>query len=722
MLASTVEVPLRGEDLIYEPKYDGVRTLALLVPGRPRPSVRLTSRLGNDKTAQFPEIARELERFAKERLKTPLLLDGEIVALDDRGRPVSFQHLQGRIHVKSPSKATAADAPVAFVAFDLLREGGDDLRGLPLTARRARLERVFNDPGSPLLRMSPQVAHDGRELYRQALADGWEGLIAKRASSRYFSGKRSTEWHKLKLIRAQEFVVGGWTAPRGARSHFGALLLGVYEGRKLVYVGHVGSGFNEKELNKLMALLRSRQIDDSPFDVPPPETNDAPHWVKPELVAEVKFTEWTDDHRLRHPTYLGLRDDVKASTIRREPNSKYSVVALNRLGDRPDANSTDVGPSFSSGNTPARKSQLPRAKSSATHHRTAAPQHRSTAAPQHRSTAAPQHRSTAAPQHRSTAALQRVLDQLDDFEHNRRKGALMLPDGDTLDVGNLEKVFWPELKLTKGDLLRYYVRVSPYILPVVDGRPLVMKRYPNGINSQAFYQHRAPDPLASNIPTVSWPDDDVPSRIVGGSLKTLLYLTQLAAISEDPWFSRAATPHLVEDIAFDLDPMPGTSFDTVLDVARWLRDELEHVGVTGVPKTSGADGLHVYVRMPPKTTYDAGRIWAQIVATMVATKHPKVATVERTVSRRGAKVYVDYLQNIEGKTLACAYSARASAFAGASTPVSWDEVDEGFDRRDFTIQTLPDRLASVGDLWKPVLRGKPADLRRVEKYLKGSRL
>ena len=703
MLASTVEVPLRGEDLVYEPKYDGVRTLALLTPGRPRPGVRLTSRLGNDKTAQFPEIARELERFAKERLRGALLLDGEIVALDDRGRPVSFQHLQGRIHVKSPSKA-ATDAPVAFVVFDLLREGGDDLRGLPLTARRARLERVFNDPGSPLLRMSPQVARDGRELYRQAIADGWEGLIAKRAESRYFSGKRSTDWTKLKLIRAQEFVVGGWTAPRGARSHFGALLLGVYEGRKLVYVGHVGSGFNEKELTKLMALLRPLRVDESPFDVPPPATNDTPHWVRPALVAEVKFTEWTDDNRLRHPTYLGLRDDVKPSSIRREPGSKYSAVALDRLGNEkatvgPDPksavgphfsaakpNTAGVGPSFSSGKKT--KSLASRSKKS----------------------------TRAKP---LDPALQLVLDQLDDFEHNRRKGALVLPDGDTLDVGNLEKVFWPELKLTKGDLLRYYVRVSPYILPVVEGRPLVMKRYPNGISSQAFYQHRAPEPLPPNVPTVSWPDDDVPSRLVGGSLKTLLYLTQLAAISEDPWFSKAATPHLLEDIAFDLDPMPGTSFETVLDVARWLRDELDHVGVVGVPKTSGADGLHIYVRMPPKTTYEAGRIWAQIVATMVATRHPKVATVERVVRKRGAKVYVDYLQNIEGKTLACAYSARASAFAGASTPVTWKEIDDGFDRRDFTIQTLPDRLASVGDLWKPIRAGKPANLRRVEKYLGG---
>ncbi len=526
MLASTVEVPLRGEDLVYEPKYDGVRTLALLTPGRPRPGVRLTSRLGNDKTAQFPEIARELERFAKERLRGALLLDGEIVALDDRGRPVSFQHLQGRIHVKSPSKA-ATDAPVAFVVFDLLREGGDDLRGLPLTARRARLERVFNDPGSPLLRMSPQVARDGRELYRQAIADGWEGLIAKRAESRYFSGKRSTDWTKLKLIRAQEFVVGGWTAPRGARSHFGALLLGVYEGRKLVYVGHVGSGFNEKELTKLMALLRPLRVDESPFDVPPPATNDTPHWVRPALVAEVKFTEWTDDNRLRHPTYLGLRDDVKPSSIRREPGSKYSAVALDRLGN--EKATVGLGPKSAVGPDP---------KSAVGPHFSAAKPNTAGVGPSFSSgkkTKSPTSRSKKSTRAKPLdPALQLVLDQLDDFEHNRRKGALVLPDGDTLDVGNLEKVFWPELKLTKGDLLRYYVRVSPYILPVVEGRPLVMKRYPNGISSQAFYQHRAPEPLPPNVPTVSWPDDDVPSRLVGGSLKTLLYLTQLAAILGRP--------------------------------------------------------------------------------------------------------------------------------------------------------------------------------------------
>ena len=263
--------------------------------------------------------------------------------------------------------------------------------------------------------------------------------------------------------------------------------------------------------------------------------------------------------------------------------------------------------------------------------------------------------------------------------------------------------------------MRYYVQVSPFILPVVTDRPLVMKRYPDGVRSEAFYQHRAPDKVPSGVRIEVLPDDDVPSRPVGGTLKTLLYLTQLAAISQDPWFSRVQSLQFTDHIAFDLDPMPGTSFETVLDVARWLRDELAKVGAVGVPKTSGSDGLHVFVPMPKQTTYETGRIWAQIVATIVATRHPQVATVERSVKRRGAKVYVDYLQNIEGKTLACAYSGRASEFAGASTPLTWDEVDAGVDRRDFTIRTLPSRLADVGDLWKALWKVRPPDLRKVEK-------
>jgi len=687
MLASTVDVSLANAEFVYEPKYDGIRTIALVTPGHPVPEVRLYSRLGNDKTSQFPAIARALGRFAL-KLRQPVVLDGEIVALDARGRPIGFQNLQGRLHRKTVG--AAEDTPSAFIAFDLLRDGPHDLRHMTLVARRAALERVFGNPGSPLLRLSPQVARDGRELYREAIAEGWEGLIAKRASSKYLSGKRTTDWVKLKLIREQEFVVGGWTEPRGTRSNLGALLLGVYdEDRKLHYVAHVGSGFNEAELDRLMRTLKPLGTSRCPFDEPPPDTNETPHWVKPQLVAQVKFTEWTDEGRLRHPTYLGLRDDVKPKNVRREEGPQYSPKAMERLDegrgkkdegrgtkDEGRRKTTVVGPNFSSakrrkgGVLPAERPALPK-------------------------------------------DLQLVVDQLTDLEQRRKKGPIVLPDGESLDVGNLEKVFWPGGPYTKGDLLRYYVRVSPYILPVVADRPLVMKRFPNGVGSEAFYQHRAPDKIPPGIRSISLPDDDVPSRLVGGSLKTLLYLAQLAAISMDPWFSRVDSLQMVDHIALDLDPMPGTSFETVLDVARWVHEELERVGAVGFPKTSGADGLHVYVPMPKNTPYDAGRIWAQIVATMVATKHPKVATVERTVRKRGAKVYVDYLQNIEGKTLACAYSARASDYAGASAPLTWDEVHRGVDRRDFTIMTMPQRLKEIGDLWKPIFKARAPRLDKI---------
>jgi bifunctional non-homologous end joining protein LigD len=678
MLASTTEVPLTHADFVYEPKYDGVRTLVRVAPGRPVPVVALYSRLGNDKTSQFPSIVKALQRYAL-RLREPVLLDGEVVALDQRGDPIGFQHLQGRINRKSLSAAD--DTPAAFIAFDLLRDGPHDLRGMPLTARRAALDRVFNDPGSPLLRIAPQVGRDGRALYREAMARGWEGLIAKRAGSKYFSGKRSPDWAKLKLQHAQEFVVGGWTEPRGGRAHFGALLLGVYdEGRRFAYVGHVGTGFTEAELDRLMRSLQSLEMRTSPFDVPPPDTNDTPHWVKPSLVAQVRFTEWTHDGRLRHPAYLGLRDDVDPKRVRREAVGTFAAEAKKRLGTE------DGGTSPTAGRQPGRSRSAPRRRSSGA---------------------------------TLTADLQLVVDQLTALESSKKaKGVLALPDGDTLEVGNLHKVFWPAEGLTKGDLLRFYVQVSPQLLPVVLDRPLVMKRYPNGVRDEAFYQHRAPDTVPGGVRIEVLPDDDVPSRPIGGTLKTLLYMAQLAAISQDPWFSRVQSLDVVDFVAFDLDPMPGTSFETVLDVARWLRDELDKVGAKGVPKTSGSNGLHVFVPMPPGTSYESGRLWAQIVATLLAVKHPKEATVERSVRHRGAKVYVDYLQNIEGKTLASAYSARASEFAGASTPLTWKEVDHGFDRRDFTIRTLPARIAEVGDLWVPLRKLSPPDLRRVERHLR----
>jgi bifunctional non-homologous end joining protein LigD len=324
-------------------------------------------------------------------------------------------------------------------------------------------------------------------------------------------------------------------------------------------------------------------------------------------------------------------------------------------------------------------------------------------------------RTTTAGRRRATAAAPGLVDTLQALEDARRDGVLELPDGETITVSNLHKIFWPKQKLTKGDLFRYYVRAAPLLLPALADRPLVMKRFPNGVAAPPFYQHRAPQvPPGVRTEVVSVVEQR--PQIIGGTLKTLLYTTQLAAISQDPWFSRIQHPEFADYAAFDLDPSEGVPFARVLDVARWIRDELDALGALGVPKTSGADGLHVYIPLPPGTPYDAGLLVCQIVATVVVQKHPAVATVERSVNARGKRVYVDCLQNILGKTLATAYSARASEYAGVSTPITWQEIDDGVDPKAFTIKTAPSRFETVGDLWAALRKSKGVDLSRVTRY------
>lgn len=307
-----------------------------------------------------------------------------------------------------------------------------------------------------------------------------------------------------------------------------------------------------------------------------------------------------------------------------------------------------------------------------------------------------------------------LLDQLDAIQDASGSGVLDLPGGDRLEVTNLAKPFWPKLKLTKGDLFRHYVRVAPYILPVLADRPVVMKRYPNGVAAKPFYQHRAPDkiPAGVRVEQVTTETETRP-HLIGGSLVTLLYTAQLASISQDPWFSRVGSAASIDHIAIDLDPPDDLPFGRVLDVARWVRDALDVLKARGFAKTSGSGGLHIYVPMPAGTPYEAGFIYAHIVATMVASKHPKLATIERSIAARGRRIYVDYMQNSLGKTLASAYSARANDFAGVSTPLTWEEVEEGVTPQDFTVANFAARIKAVGDLWAPLRKAKGADLRAI---------
>ncbi len=677
---------LARPDLIFEPKYDGIRALVQVEPAGPDgPLVRILSRRGNDKTAEFPDVAEPLARLAR-RLDGPLLMDGEIVAVDRRGAPLGFQHLQGRLRRRGAAARRASQtAPVVFIVFDLLRDGADDLRGCPFTERRRRLEARLRRTGSRTVRVTASSAGDGARLRRRAERLGWEGLVAKEPQSRYLAGRRHAAWRKLKFTHTEAFVVGGWTDPGGTRSGFGALLLGcraaaapdgdAARGRAgagsavsttppLVFAGQVGSGFTQAELERIAERLAGLAADRSPFTDAPPGRG-RHHWVRPVLVVEVRFTERTFDGLLRNPVYLRLRDDEPAAGVRaRAPRGRACPAA----GQAP--------------RVPVPLSADP--------------------------------------------ALPELLDTLAELEQRRARGTLVLPDGARVAVGNLDKVFWPEPGITKGELLRFALRIAPYLLPVVADRPLVMKRFPHGIQGKSFYQHRAPDrvPAGVRAATVREHPETAGSEVpylVGGQLRTLVYMTQLAVISQDPWFSRLPALTAPDQVALDLDPPPGTPFARVLDVACWLHDELETLGTPSFPKTSGASGLHIHIPLAPGTPYEAGQIFCRIVATVVAGRHPDAATVERAVRRRRAgTVYIDYLQNIYGKTLAAAYSARASVFAGVSTPLTWQEVRDGarsgLDPGAFTVRSIFARLEQVGDLWAALRTSEPARLEAAFAY------
>lgn len=644
MLASPATSPPTGDGWVFEPKYDGVRVLAVALDG----DVALITRNGNDKTPQFPEIATALAELASAH-EAPLVLDGEIVAVAPDGTPRRFESLQGRIH----AMGAVDQHDVAFIAFDVLVDGDQLLVAQPWSARRIRLERIdglLDDDSPSLLRRSRVLGTVAGDALRRATREGWEGVMAKRADAVYTPGVRSRDWLKLKIEQREELVIGGFTAPQGSRTGLGALLLGYYapDGR-LVYAGHTGTGFDRRTLEavhrRLMRLVRRT----SPFDAAP-RTNAAATWVRPELVAEIKFNEWTSRGRLRQPVFVGLRDDKDArDVVRADPEVTAAAVR------RP---------------TPRRASA----------------------------------RASAAATAKTTAAGLRAIEGEGD------EGEVGLPGGGTLALTHLLRIVFPRKRRTKAQVLGYYASVAPYILPALADRPLVLKRYPNGITAPAFYQQEAPRdvPPGVRVELVADPSDPSLSprrRFIGGDLATLLYTVQLGAISADPWHSRVGSLGDADYAIVDLDPGPTATFGAVRDVARWTKDELDAMGIRAVLKTSGASGLHVVIPFPPGIPNEAARLLAELVATRVVHGHERLATIERRVSARppGA-VYVDYLQNIRGKTVASVYALRAEPDATVSTPLRWEELDDALDPRRFTIDTMLPRLAAVGDLWAEGMR------------------
>jgi len=648
------EIP--GDGWTFEPKYDGVRVLAYATSS----DVKLITRNGKEKAKQFPEIVGALKKLSAQ-LKRPLVLDGEIVALID-GEPARFQELQSRMHVKDTHiiERHTSSTPAALILFDILMDGDEVLLHEPWSVRRERLVKRVGKHVTPQVRVTESVEGNGRKMLDQARKQGWEGVIAKRVDSRYEPGNRSRNWLKLKIEFRQEFVVGGYTEPRQSREHIGAILLGYFDKDRLIYAGHTGGGFSRQGLVDMYRRLKPLERKTAPFSETP-KTNEKAHWVDPEVVVEVKFSEWTADRRLRQPIFLGVRDDKNAREVGLEKKSVQKKTSkTERVASREEKQPVRAA---------TRKSRKSAAKVDSGS----------------------------------------ILEQLVEIEKRRGDATLELGGGKKLKVSNLDKIFFPKAKYTKGDVMRYYVRIADLILPTMKDRPLVLKRFPNGIDAQSFYQQKASEttPPEVRVEEIITDNGEKQPRYIGGDLLTLLYTIQLGAISVDPWHSHVPTLDFADYTIIDLDPGPRANFQRVMQVAKWAKEVLDGFGLHAAIKTSGSEGLHIYLPLPPRTPNEAATLVAQVIATKVASAHPKEATIERMVKARGAAmVYVDYLQNIQGKTVAGPYCVRAKAGATVSTPLRWNELTDDLDPRDFNLGNAAERFEKIGDIWNEAMKKK----------------
>src|SRR4051812_29678743 len=656
-----------GDGWTFEPKYDGIRVLAFVTSDE----VKLITRNGKEKAKQFPEIVAALEKLASQARRS-FVLDGEIVALID-GEPARFQELQSRMHVKESHiiERHSSSSPAALILFDIVMDGDEVLLDEPWTERRAHLEKRVGKRVTKQLRITDSVQGDGKKMLDRARREGWEGVIAKRIDSRYEPGNRSRNWLKLKIEFRQEFVVGGYTEPRNSREHIGAILLGYYDKDRFIYVGHTGGGFGRESLAEMYRKIHPLERKTSPF-AETPKTNEKAHWVEPKVVVEVKFSEWTADRRLRQPIFLGVRDDKDAREVDVESTSVQRKFGRADSIAKPEAQAPVAAR--------ARPTKTAKAKS-------------------------PTRRRSATGKKGDTDA---IVNQLTEIEKRRGEGTVDLGRG-SLKVSNLDKVFFPKDGYTKGDVMRYYARIADFILPTIQDRPLVLKRFPNGIDGESFYQQKASDttPSEVRVETIVTDGGEKQPRYIGGDLLTLLYTIQLGAISVDPWHSRVGSLEYADYTIIDLDPGPRANFGRVIQVARWAKEVIDGFGLYAAIKTSGSTGLHIYLPLPPRTPNDAATLVAQMIATKVSEAYPRETTIERFVKARGAAtVYVDYLQNIQGKTVAGPYCLRAKPGATVSTPLKWSELKDDLDAREFNLEKAAERFEKVGDIWNEAMKKK----------------
>ncbi len=629
-LATLYETVPTGEQWIHEIKLDGYRELCR-IDGR---EIRLISRNGKDWTDQFRSLIGDLRSIPAKKA----LLDGEVVALLPNGVS-SFQALQNVLSESEKSKLT-------YCAFDLLYLEGYDLRNVPLRERKALLAELLRTlPPGGSVRYSDHFAGDGGAFLRQACGHGLEGIISKRADGRYRSG-RGKEWQKIKCLKRQEFVVVGFTEPSGGRKGLGALLLGLYERKgQLTFAGRVGTGFSDKTLRDLRKRLEPLEQEDSPLqDAPRGAAARGVHWVRPELVAEVAFTEWTQDGQLRHPSFMGLREDKRSADVVREEEQEDKPSQSSKSGK--PANSGD---GRSSSQRPGSKGHKP---------------------------------PRATPPSKATGKAGKEAVEIAGVR-----------------LSNPTKLLYPESGISKRDLAEYYETVSDWMLPYVQNRLLTLIRCPNGWNAPCFYQKHIdedPPPHMKRVPIVEDKGEESFYFAIT-STSGLISLVQLGALEIHPWGSTADKPDKPDTMIFDLDPEPSVKWDRVVGTAFAIRDVLNALGLKSFVKTTGGKGLHVMVPLLRRHSWDEVKEFSRAVVQQFVHAEPSHYTMKVAKSARTGKILLDYLRNAQGSHAVAAYSARAKAGATVSVPIFWDELEEGIRSDTLTLRDVPKRLESLSE-------------------------
>lgn len=616
MLAKETGKPFDDPQWIFGIKWDGYRAIAEKKDNQ----IALYSRNGNSFNQTYPLVVQAISNIPGN-----CVIDGEIVVLNEEGKP-SFQLLQ---HYSENQFR-----PIQFQVFDLLEYNGENLKGLPLIERKKRLKEII--PENDVIRYCEHLEGNGIGFFQAAKESDLEGIIAKKADSKYFPGKRISDWLKIKNHKSIEAIIAGYTEPSGSRKFFGALILAEKKNGRLVYIGHTGTGFNDKMLKDLYKMMQPLRIEKSPFDQKI-NTRRKVYWVEPRLVCEIKFTEFTKEGIVRHPVFLRLRDDKNVAEINFEPEMK-TVKTKHKTAPQPEP--------------------------------------------------------------------KKILS----FGKNK------------VEITNPDKIYFPKERIKKGEVADYYQSMQKFILPYLKDRPESLLRHPNGIEGESFFQKDAGGNAPSFVKTKKLFSESTHKDIdyiVCNNASTLAYMNNLGCIEINPWHSTIDKPDHPDYFMIDIDPSEKNTFDQVVEVAQAVKEVMDKAGGDCYCKTSGATGMHVYVPVQKKYNYEQVKDFANLICMFVNEMLPGFTTLEHNLKKRGnKKIYLDYLQNRRGQTLACVYSLRPKPGATVSTPLKWDEVKKGISPKDFTMFNIRERVERVGDLFSGVLK-KGIDMEKCIERLNG---